>query len=70
MIVDLKNLLGRLVHVYYLRLDGEVLDVSNDSGRRLIIPYPSFLNAVSRLALTPVDIALVSCRLARKVHID
>lgn len=69
-IVDLKDLLGRLVHVYYLRLDGEVLDVSNDWGNRIIVPYPSFLKAISRLALSPVDVALVSCHLARNVHVD
>ena len=69
-IVDLKDLLGRLVHVYYLRLDGEVLDVSNDRGRRIIVPYPSFLSAISRLALSPIDVSLVSCHLARNVHLD
>ena len=70
MTVDLKNLLGQLVHVYYLRVDGEVLDVSNDLGRRVIVPYPSFLSATSRLALSPIDVSLVSCHLARKVHLD
>ena len=67
--VDLKVLLGMLVHVYYLRLDGEVLDVSNDSGKRAIVSYPSFMNAIARLALSPVDVALVSCHLARNVHV-
>lgn len=68
--VDLKVLLGMLVHVYYIRIDGEVLDVSNDSGKRIIVPYPSFLNAISGLALSPADVALVSCHLARIVHLD
>lgn len=69
-VVDLKNLLGKLVHVYYLHLNGEVLDISNDWGRRMIVPYPSFLNAISRLALSPIDVAVISCHLARNVHID
>lgn len=68
--LDLKVLLGRLVHLYYIRLDGDVLDVSNDSGRRTIVSYPKFLHAISRLALSPVDVALVSCYLARNVHFD
>ena len=67
--VDLKFLLGMLVHVYYLSLDGEILDVSNDSGKRVIVAYPEFMKAVSRLVLSPVDVALTTCHLARNVHV-
>ena len=67
--VHLKNLLGMLVHVYYLRVDADVLDVSNHSGRRLIVPYASFTQALSRLILTPAEVALIVCHLARNVHL-
>ena len=54
--MDLKYLLGMLVHVYYLTLDGKVLDVANDSGKRVIVAYPAFMNAIERLVLSPPDV--------------
>ena len=68
--VDLKDLLGMLVHVYYLRIDSHVLDASNDFGKRAIVEYGSFLEAISRLILSPAQVALVVCHLARVVHLE
>ncbi|MCY4654374.1 MAG: hypothetical protein OXC95_14565, partial [Dehalococcoidia bacterium] len=68
--VDLKDLLGMLVHVYYLRIDGHALDISNDFGKRAIVEYASFLEAISRLILSPAEVALVACHLARVVHLE
>ena len=59
-----------LVHVYYLRIDSHVLDVSNDFGKRTIVEYASFLEAISRLILSPAEVALVVCHLARVVHLE
>ena len=55
----LKDFLGMLVHVYYLRIDGNVLDVSNDSGDHLIVQYDDFLNFLNRLVLSPEESVLV-----------
>ena len=59
--VHLKKLLGMIIHVYYLRIGDGVLDVSNDEGKRVVVPYGTFVDYVERLALTPDDACLVSC---------
>ena len=64
--IHLKKLLGMIVHAYYLRIDDGVLDVSNDEGRRVIVPYDAFLDSVERLLLTPEDICLVICGLTQE----
>lgn len=61
--IHLRKLLGMIVHVYYLRIGDGNLDVSNDEGRRVIVPYDAFLDAVERLLLTPEEICLVICGL-------
>lgn len=68
--MDFKDLLGMLVHVYYFRIDGNVLDVSNDRGRRTIIDYSSFLVAMRRLILPPAEVALIACHLALNVYYE
>ncbi len=64
--IHLKNLLGMVIHVYYLRIGDGNLDISNDLGERVIIPYNLFLDSVERLVLTPEDIFLVICGLAEE----
>ena len=64
--IHLKRLLGMVIHVYYLRVGDGDLDISNDLGKRIIIPYNVFLNSVERLVLTPEDICLVICGLAEE----
>ena len=64
--IQLKKLLGMIIHVYYLRIGDGDLDVSNDEGRRVIVPYNKFLDAVERLVLTPEDICLVICGLTEE----
>ena len=64
--IHLKTLLGMVIHVYYLRVGGGDLDISNDLGKRVIVSYDVFLNSVERLVLTPEDICLVICGLAEE----
>ncbi len=64
--IHLKKLLGMIIHVYYLHITGGSLDISNDLGKRVIVQYDLFLNAVERLLLSPEDICLVICNLAEK----
>lgn len=64
--IHLKTLLGMVIHVYYLRVGGGDLDISNDLGKRVIVSYNVFLNSVERLVLTPEDICLVICGLAEE----
>ena len=64
--IHLKRLLGMIVHVYYLRIGDGNLDVSNDEGRRVIIPYDAFLDSVERLLLSPEEICLVICGLTEE----
>ena len=64
--IHLKKLLGMIIHVYYLHIAGGSLDISNDLGKRAIVQYDLFLNAVERLLLSPEDICLVVCNLAEK----
>lgn len=47
--VCLKRLLGMVIHVYYLRVGEGNLDVSNDRGERVVVPYQAFLDSVKRL---------------------
>lgn len=61
--VCLKRLLGMVIHVYYLRVGEGNLDVSNDRGERVIVPYQAFLDSVERLVLTPEEACLVICGL-------
>ena len=61
--VSLKKMLGMVIHVYYLRIGEGNLDVSNDRGERVIVPYQEFLDSVERLVLTPEDACLVTCGL-------
>ena len=64
--VQLKKLLDRIIHVYYLHLKTERLDLINDRGQRCMIPYSAFLEAVERLVLSPADICLVICGLTEE----
>lgn len=65
-VITLKKLLGMIIHVYYLHLEDNVLDISNDGGTRVIIPYDAFLDSVERLVLTPQEICLVICGLTEE----
>jgi len=65
-LIHLKKLLGMIVHVYYLRIGDDNLDVSNDEGKRVIVPYMTFLDSVKRLVLAPEDICLVACGLTER----
>ena len=62
----LKELLGMIVHGYYFYVKENRLDISNDRGDRVIVPYNTFLSAVERLVLSPEDICLVICCLAEE----
>ena len=62
--IPLKNLLGMVIHTYYLRIGDDHLDVINDYGKRIIVPYERFLRFVERLVLSPSDVWLVVCALA------
>ena len=64
--IHLKKLLGMIIHVYYLSIAENQLDISNDLGERIIVPYDLFLGIVERLILTPEDICLVICSLAEE----
>ncbi|MDE2925630.1 MAG: hypothetical protein OXT71_04445 [Acidobacteriota bacterium] len=64
--IHLKKLLGMVIHTYYLSIGNGDLDVSNDLGRRVIVPYSDFLHSVERLVLPPEDIWLVVCGLAEE----
>ncbi len=64
--IHLKRLLGMVIHVYYLRVGNGDLDISNDLGERVIVPYNVFLDSVERLVLTPEDICLIICGLAEE----
>ena len=64
--IHLKKLLGMTIHVYYLNVGGNRLDVSNDLGDRVIVPYDSFLSCVERLILSPEDTCLIICSLAEE----
>ena len=67
--MDLKKLLGMIVHVYYLSANSgkpSRLDLSNDYGERIILPYDTFLTSVKRLVLTDEDICLVCCALTEE----
>ena len=64
--IHLKKLLGMTIHVYYLHLQENRLDVSNDLGHRVIVPYDYFLAFVERLVLSPQDICLIVCSLAEQ----
>lgn len=64
--IRLTKLLGMVIHVYYLRIGEGDIDISNDLGKRVIIPYNVFLDSVQRLVLSPEDICLVVCGLAEE----
>ena len=64
--IHLTKLLGMIIHVYYLNIADNRLDMSNDLGERIIVPYDSFLAFVERLLLTPEDVCLVVCCLAEE----
>ena len=64
--IHLTKLLGMIIHVYYLRIGDGVLDVSNDEGKRVIVPYGNFVDYVERLVLTRDDTCLVICGLAEE----
>ena len=64
--IQLKDLLGMIIHVYYVNLEAEQLDVGNDWGERRIVPYAKFLEAVDRLVLSSEEIGLVACSLTEK----
>lgn len=64
--IRLDKLLSRIIHVYYLRIGGGDIDISNDRGERVTLPYSALIKTVQRLELTPEDICLVICGLAEK----
>lgn len=64
--IHLKQLLGMIIHVYYLRVENGDLDISNDIGKRVILSYDTFLDSVERLVLSPKDICLTICGLTEE----
>ena len=64
--IHLRRLLGMIIHVYYLNIVDNRLDISNDLGERVIVPYDTFVASVERLILTHADICLVVCALAEE----
>ena len=64
--IHLQKLLGMIIHVYYLNIADNRLDISNDLGERVIVPYDLFLAFVKRLLLTPEHVCLVICGLAEE----
>ena len=64
--IPLKELLGMVIHTYYLRIGHGDLDISNDLGKWVTVPYNVFLDSLQRLVLTPEDICLVICGLAEE----
>ena len=64
--IALKDLLGMIIHAYYLRIGDGDLDISNDFGKRLIVPYQEFLKSVKRMLLSPDETCLVICNLVEK----
>ncbi len=64
--IHIKKLLGMIVHANYLVVNKQTLDVVNDEGRRAIVNYQTFLNAIERLILKPRDIGLVICNLSER----
>ena len=64
--ISLRKLLGMIIHVYYLNISDNRLDIANDLGKRIIVPYDLFLAFIERLILTPEDICLVVCSLAEE----
>ena len=65
-IIHLKKLLSMIIHVYYLSIGNGNLDISNDFGKRVIVPYDAFLDSVRRLVLRPEEIGLVICGLTEE----
>ena len=66
MTIHLRKLLGMIIHVYYLNVSENRLDISNDLGERVIVPYDVFVASVERLLLTDADICLVICALVEE----
>ena len=64
--IHVKKLLGMIIHVYYLHIVDNQLDIANDFGERVIVPYDIFVSSVERLILTSEDICLVVCSLAEE----
>ena len=64
--ISLKDLLGMVIHVYYLRIGEGNLDLSNDRGERFIVPYQVFLDSIERLVLPLEDVCLVICSLVEE----
>lgn len=64
--IQLKSLLGMIIHVYYVHLEADRLDVGNDRGEWCTAPYATFLEAVGRLVLSPEEMGLVACSLTEK----
>lgn len=64
--IRLDKLLSRIIHVYYLFIQGGEIDISNDRGERAILPYHMLIKAMQRLELSSKDIYLVVCCLAEK----
>lgn len=64
--IHLKKLLGMILHTYYLMITDNRLDVSNDLGDRVILPYDLFLSQVERLSLAPEDKWIVICSLTEE----
>ena len=64
--IPLKKLLGMIIHAYYILIGHGKLDVSNDQGKRIIVPYSVFLSSVQRLLLAPEDRCLVICSLTEE----
>ena len=64
--IQLKKLLGMIIHVHYLNIADNRLDIANDLGERVIVLYDSFLASVERLILSPEDICLIVCSLAEE----
>ena len=50
-----------IVHSFYIYRENDVIDVSDDSGKRRIVSYDLFTSNIERLILNPDQMLLVTC---------
>lgn len=59
--IQLKSFLNMIVHSFYIYRENDVIDVSDDSGKRRIVLYDLFTSNIERLILNPDQMLLVTC---------
>lgn len=65
--VELGRVLNSIMHMHYLSINDNVLDVENENLKeRYIVDRNVLLEGIGRLLLTHKDVCLVSCALAEK----